>query len=304
MLFCWIKLKMSFYQPRGTYIDPRFHKKRRKRRPPSRKRTRSRSRSRSRVQRKIKRVNAFRIKSIKQTRTASVFKDLDKRIPYPTSGGFRTLVIGNSGSGKTVLMISLLNEYQPFFDGGIHVFSPAPAQYEKNMNLSSRDTVTKPFDEEKMVQIYERHKENNRRRGRIGYMLFVIDDYVLMLNRAKSFQKLLLNGRKHGVSFLISSQRYQESSALIKANMTNQVILTGTERDLRGISSYIGLNPKELISVFRKYVRPYQYSFLHIKSYPLSVYLRFSKTKLIPKTSKKSRSRRRTKNRKKRSRRR
>lgn len=290
---------MSFYLPKNTYIDSRFLRRRKK----GRLRARSKSRSRSRSQRKPASVNAFKIDAIKQTTTATRFQELDRRIPRPVSGAFRLLVVGSSGSGKTVLLLSLVKKYLEVFDG-IHIFTPAPRQYIKHLPLrKAADTVTMPFDQKIMTKIYERHKKSNKKRGHIGHIMFVIDDYVLLLNRSKAFQKMLLNGRKHGVSFIVTTQRYAESSSLIKMNMSDVVLMSGTDRDITNLSSYMGFNPKSLMYAFRKYVAPERYSFLYIKSNPASVYLKFSNKRLIPSTRGRSKSRR-SRRRKSRSRRR
>lgn len=280
---------MSFYQPRKTYIDSKYIRRRKR----SKSRNKSRKRKRSRSRKRLK-VSAFRIKAIKQTSTATRFKKLDRRIPYPVSGAFRLLVTAYSSGGKTVLMLNLLREYKKYFDGGIHIFTPGPAQYEKNLKLSSRDNLFSTFDERRMREIYEEHLRKNKERGRIGYMLFVLDDFIMQLSKANSFKSMLLNGRKHGVSFMISTQRFAQTPPLIKMNMSNHVVLTGTDRDLENLSSYVGLDSKELIKAYRTHVAPVKYSFLHIKVQPLGVFLRFSSTKLLPKRRSSRKRRRRS----------
>ena len=267
---------MSFYQPLKTYIP--------------RKRSRSRSRSRSRRRKKstMKKLSEFRIKPFKKTTTASRFKRLDGRLPRPRQGGFRLLVVGSSGSGKTVLVLTLLAEYLKFFDS-INVVTPAPYQYRKNLQLRKQDRILR-FDEKEIVKIYEKHKARNRRKKKLHYTVFVLDDILFYLNESKAIKNMILNGRKHGVSFVITSQDFSATAPMIKKQISDMVFLSATESDLKNAASYFGLVPGKLVRAYRRYVSPVPFLFLYLKTNPSRVFLKFSKKRLLRSSS---RSRRR-----------
>ena len=289
---------MSFLQPKRTYIAKRFLR-----------RPRSRSRSVGKRKRSTSRSRAFSIRQVAESSTPSKFKKLDKRIPQPIAGGFRLLVQGASGSGKTILVIRLLQEYMKFFES-VHIVSPAPFQFERNLRLRPSDELIRTLDEKKLMYLYERHKKLNRETRRKNHMIFVFDDLVLFLNDSKVFKNMLLNGRKHGISFIITTQRYAQSSQIIKMNMSDIVLMTGTEQDVNNISKIYGLSPKLLLSLYRKYVLPKRYSFLRIRAVPLSIFFEFRRTRLYPRPSSRKRSKskrsrsKRSRKREKRSRRR
>jgi len=286
-----------------SLIPKRFLKKekKKKRRKRSRKRSRSRSRRRKRSRsRPASRTGSqFRVISRRKTTTPKRFRNMDRRIPQPTGGAFRLAVSGSSGSGKTVLLLSLLNEYIKYYDQ-IAVMTPATRQFTKHLRMRPTDYVG-PFDQQKMKKMYDAHLTRNRHRGKTGYLLFVLDDVVLRLKKSKAFSEMLINGRKHGVSFIVTTQRFVELSDLTKENISNAALFTGGERALTNVGAYMNIPAKKLIKLFGKYVAPKRYAFLHIKSAPAEIYLKFSNKKLYPR---RSRSRRRRKRSRSRSRRR
>ena len=254
---------------------------------PSKKRSRSkRKRSRSRGK---KSSNGFVIKRLEERTQTKRFVGLSPYIPRPIFGAFRLMISGPSGSGKTSILIRLLQAYHPMFN--IVVFAPNVQQFEDNMKFTVYDSI-QDFSVKKMMKLYKKHVAHNRKYKQ--YTIFVFDDVIRKLNASPDFLEILRNGRKEGISFAIIAQRYNEVTTKIKQEMTDVVMLTGDERQLRDLAGYFSLDKKKVVSAWVNHISPRPRSFMYFSKYPYGRAMReFTSRQLVPKRSRSRRSRRR-----------
>lgn len=171
---------------------------------------------------------------------------------------FRTMVVGNSGSGKTVLMLTLLNNFFKDYFDELWLFSPT---YGVDDTWDSLDWpedkvhVVKDFSEDEVQNLLDRQMNDIRRKGilKSKKVLLVADDQInspQFLNSAV-WQSYMTLGRHENVSTLIATQKYNKLPFIWRAQMSNLFIFNSdNEEELETI-----MNEQKLASLTRRQFR-------------------------------------------------
>ena len=168
--------------------------------------------------------------------------------PYIPDHPYRTLIIGDSGSGKANALLNVINS-QPDIDKIYYDDPKAFTEYSNDMQ-----DVYKNIDE------YNIDKERK--------ILIVFDDMIAdMINNKKLnsiVTELFIRGRKLNISLVFITQSYFKVPKDVRLNSTHFFIMKiPNKRELQQIalnhSSDIG--SKDFIKIYKKYIAE-PYSFL------------------------------------------
>mgnify|MGYP001231332857 CR=1 FL=1 len=211
-------------------------------------------------------------------------------VPQPTTGSFRTLICGATGTGKSTILVRLLQQYMlPYgknsgvktgrrFFSKIVLFSPNQKQYEANLDWGEHDWRYEDYEPKDMVKHYNRHVTRNKKRMKEhgpyvepGYMLFVFDDVITDVNMSDHFTRILVNGRKEGVSIIITSQKYAIAGSSTDRQNFSHIVLTSTSTsELKLIARYIQKREKTVERLWHENIQD-KYDFLYFRVMPKPV---------------------------------
>ena len=175
-------------------------------------------------------------KMIDKTDSNTTSKDIIDNVP------FRMIICGRSGLGKTSLIGGLLllpNFYANDFDGErCYLFSPMKNDFKMNViagedgkdipegNIFTEyddDTLNTVYDF--LVDEYEENLANGVKDKKKLNSLIVLDDMSfdgsLKAGNFNAINRVFMNGRKHLISIIISSQKYSQISTGQRSNATS-----------------------------------------------------------------------------------
>jgi len=207
----------------------------------------------------------------------------NKSIPQPQDGNFRLAIVGQSGSGKSVLLINLLKEYRLYYPK-IVIFSPNVSQFKLNFgkHMSKHDVLYEKFNSETIKQHFNKTMARNRSQHLTRKpMLMVFDDTLDVLQKDPFFKRMMLISRKENISLIFTTHKFTFVSPLIRQNLTHLILLSSTRRELQLVASYIGADKEELIEAYFDTPAQQRYGFLYIILNPMSVFLKFTDKQLI-----------------------
>ena len=193
--------------------------------------------------------------------------------PYIPDWPYRVLIIGGSGSGKTNVLLNLINNQQDIDKIYMYTKDPYEAKYQFLIN-KRESTELKHFNDPKafieysnnMQDVYKNIDEYNADKER--KILIVFDDMTAdMINNKKLnsvVNKLFIRGRKLNISLVFITHSYFKIPKDIRLNSTHFFILKiPNKREFQQIalnhSSVI--NSKDFIKIYKKYTAE-PYSFL------------------------------------------
>ena len=155
---------------------------------------------------------------------------------------FRTILSGRSGLGKTSIIGGLLllpNFYKNDFLGeSIFLFSPMKNDYKMSVIASEdgkdipTDNIFTEYDDDvlnalydSLVDEYEENLEDGVKDKKKLNSLIVLDDMSfdgsLKSGMYNAINRVFMNGRKHLISIIISSQKYSQISTGQRSNATS-----------------------------------------------------------------------------------
>lgn len=204
---------------------------------------------------------------------------------------FRACVVAPSGSGKTVLIQSLiLDIYKNKFDS-IYIFSPSIyidnvfdpiinyIDNELTINYKSKEKYYfDEYDDDALFQIIETqsniikyYKENLPSVKLLPSILIIVDDFaddVKTMKHNQTLNSLFVRGRHSGISVLISSQKYYAISNIIRLNCTDLIVFTLQNiKDKRAVVEDISAlaSQKNIEKMYSLAVNDRPFSFFYIK---------------------------------------
>ena len=175
-------------------------------------------------------------KMIDKTDSNTTEKDLIDNL------AFRTILSGRSGLGKTSIIGGLLllpNFYKNDFLGErIFLFSPMKNDYKMSVIAGEDgkdipdDNIFTEYDDDvlnalydSLVDEYEENLEDGVKDKKKLNSLIVIDDMSfdgsLKSGMYNAINRVFMNGRKHLISIIISSQKYSQISTGQRSNATS-----------------------------------------------------------------------------------
>lgn len=127
------------------------------------------------------------------------------------------VIIGKRGSGKTTLIINLIQHFNSDADvENVLIFCPTDKHQSKYSKLT--DTVYDAYDSELLSQILQERQHNPAKLKE--KLLIVFDDCIQQsfLTKDQYIQELLYNGRHYNISFILSLQYSMGFSPGIRCN--------------------------------------------------------------------------------------
>ena len=192
--------------------------------------------------------------------------------PYIPDHPYRILIIGGSGSGKTNVLLNLI-ENQPDIDK-IYLYAKDPYESKYQYLINKREGVginhfndPKAFidysndmhDVYKNINDYNPDKENK--------ILIVFDDMIAdMINNKKLnsiVTELFIRGRKLNISLVFITQSYFKVPKDVRLNTTHFFIMKiPNKREIQqiAIDHSSNIDTKDFIKIYKKYTdEPYSF---------------------------------------------
>ena len=174
---------------------------------------------------------------------------------YIPNKSYRILIIGGSGSGKTYVLLNLI-ENQPYTDK-MYLYAKDPYEAKYQYLINKRDP--KAFieysndmgDIYKNVNYYNPYRENK--------ILIVFDDMIAdMINNKKLnsiVPKLFIRGRKLDISLIFITQSYFKVPKNVRLSTTHIFIAKiPNKRELQQTATdhLSDISPNDFINIYRK----------------------------------------------------
>ena len=196
----------------------------------------------------------------------------NKNWPYTPDHPYRILMIGGSGSGKTNVLLNLI-ENQPDIDK-IYLYAKDPyeAKYEYLINKREGVSINHFNDPKAFIEnssdMHDVHKNMNYYNpDNENKILLVFDDMITdMINNKKLdsiVTELFVRGRKLNISLVFITQSYFKVPKDIRINTTHFFITkVPNKRELQeiAINHSSDVTTKDFINIYRKcIVEPYSF---------------------------------------------
>jgi hypothetical protein len=200
----------------------------------------------------------------------------------------RSVICGPSGSGKGILLQNMiLDIYRDCFSR-IYIFSPSISvdhtwkpvkEYiEKNMKLKETDEEQfyfNEYDAEALEEIINtQHKitkyMKNQGHTKLYQILIIVDDFADNPDFARSsklLHQLFIRGRHNMISTIVSTQKFNAISPIIRVNMTELFVFRlRNAKDLEAFLEEISAvaDKKTLMAIYNLATKE-EYSFLYCK---------------------------------------
>ena len=187
--------------------------------------------------------------------------------PYIPDHPYRILIIGGSGSGKTNVLLNLINN-QPDIDK-IYLYAKDPYEIKYQYLINKREKAALDhFDDPKdfmeysndMQDVYKNIEDYNPIKRR--KVLIVFDDMIAdMINKNKLnpvVTELFIRGRKLNISIAFISQSYFKVPKNVRLNSTHFLIMKIELRIALNHSSDIVF--KDFMKIYKKCTaKPYSF---------------------------------------------
>ena len=213
----------------------------------------------------------------------------NEKWPYIPDHPYRILIIGGSGSGKTNILLNLINEQKDI--DKIYLYAKDLSEPKYEYLIKNRENAgikhlndSKAFIEcsNTMNDVYENIDNYNPNRKR--KILIVFDDMIADIMTNKKFQSLIkelfIRCRKLNISLVFITQSYFFVPKDVRLNSTHYLIMKiNNRRELQNIAfnHSADIDYKDFMKIYRKYTKE-PYSFLTVDdTLPPSNPLRFKK---------------------------
>ena len=194
--------------------------------------------------------------------------------PYIPHNPYRILITGDSGSGKTNVLLNLIKHQRPDIEK-IYLYVKDPFKSKHLLLITGREKVeidilknAKEFNDylQTINDVYEALEEYNPTKKRRVSIVF--DDMIADMKSNKKFYpkvtELFIRGRKLNISLVFISQFYFKFPKTIRLNATHYFIMKiPDKRELQQIASnhVSDIDFKDLMKLYKDYTKE-PYSFL------------------------------------------
>ena len=209
--------------------------------------------------------------------------------PYIPDHPYRILIVGGSGSGKTNVLLNLINNQLDIDKIYLYAKNPYEAKYQ--YLIKKREKVgLDHFDDPKafieylndMQDVYENIEDYNP--GKKRKVLIVLDDMIAdMINNKRLnpiVTELFIRGRKYNISIVFITQSYFKVPKDVRLNSAHFFIMKlPNKRELQqtALNHSSDIDFKDFMKIYKKYTKE-PYSFLvNDTTLPSSDPLRFRK---------------------------
>lgn len=183
----------------------------------------------------------------------------------------RALLVGRTGSGKTSAIISLLCDsryYKTDFNDGANIYLFSPMINDKKMEMLvdkksiPMTNVFTEYDDGILNDLYDTLIDEFKqaeflKAKQVPPKLIILDDLSfdgsLRKGQFNAVNRVFCNGRKHGISIIVTSQYYSHILPVCRFNANFLILFNMNERELDKIAdehNYIG-NKQEFKKIIR-----------------------------------------------------
>lgn len=183
----------------------------------------------------------------------------------------RLLVVGKSGSGKTSAVVGLLLDkryYKNDFEGqNIYIFSPMINDHKMELLVEKKKipaiNIYTAFDDDVLNALYENLTEEYKNevllnKKKVDNKLIILDDLSfdgsLRNGNYNSVARIIQNGRKHGISVIITAQYMSHILPCCRFNANGLILFNMNEKELDLVAdeqNYSGLSKKKFKEILR-----------------------------------------------------
>lgn len=203
----------------------------------------------------------------------------------PNKTGFFLYVSGGAGSGKTSVILSLINnEYKKKFNR-ILLYSPSCHTIGQSIKLDeSRFRKDLTCLEEDILEITDEYKEGLTN-GEAYSTLIIVDDLIASIKKSdKVFKSLIFNRGHSNISVIATSQRYNAMPLDYRTNASHLIVFpTKNNRELTNVAEETDLfyNHKQFVKTLH-YIFSEKYRFCYIDLLNGKMYKKFEEECIIP----------------------
>jgi len=219
--------------------------------------------------------------------------------PLPNKSGFNLVINGYSGSGKTNLLIQILNRrakngvrqsLRRVFDSVV-ICSPTLSTLSNNIfeDLSEKKKF-KQFDEEMLDgldEILEQMQDRQDEEEEQMNTLLVLDDVGTQIKRNKRaesrFSALIANRRHKNLSVITITQKHKDLPLAVRANLTHYItFLPKNQMEKEAIySEYVSRPSKNMNQFFSFFFqKKYDNMLIDMSDPPFVFYKNFNEVKI------------------------
>lgn len=231
--------------------------------------------NREKNKKKKKKLTSTQIQSLVESGVSYEEPPHDYLLPTP----FSLLINGKPGSGKSTVLMNILDWYDGYFDN-IFIWSPTIAIdiswkefLNKHKDTVKKENVFKAYYDKDIKEIMKQIKKANK--GKKNYpdkvkTLFIFDDIITELPRRQlgDFNKLLFNHRHYGISHITISQEYKSFPPKMRKSAFGMIIYdTDNGLEFSGIVDELSkkVGKQLFTSMFEECVKD-KYGFFYIKN--------------------------------------
>jgi len=201
---------------------------------------------------------------------ACVKNDILPKLP------FSAIIVGRSGSGKTMAMTSMLKNKNLLKDCFDYIFfftgSKPDKEIIKDLHLK-KDCIKIDFSEsdvEEIIEKLEKHIDTGGFNKDTPSTLFIFDDILGNTDflKSKTFTKLATANRHINVTFFILSQYYKKLPPVIRTNASYIMFFPSNQQEIEKLADEMTparMNKKRFIEIVN-YATKDKHSFLSINN--------------------------------------
>ncbi len=209
----------------------------------------------------------LKFRKIKDASDKLINVDKDQLFNLP----MRLMIVGKSGSGKTSALVSLLLDKRYYFNDfkgeNIYIFSPMANDHKMDLLIDKKNlamlNIYNQFDDDILNALYDNlveqfKTEKELKKKKIDNKLIILDDLSfdgsLRNGNYNSVARLMMNGRKHGISVIVTAQYMSHILPSCRFNSNALILFNMNEKELDLIAdeqNYSGLSKKKFKEIIR-----------------------------------------------------
>jgi hypothetical protein len=183
---------------------------------------------------------------------------------------FRLLLVGTSGSGKSVVVSHLLrNVYNGYFDRLV-IFSPTAHNDPAYKGITARNDFRKELVPREIENLFQTQESKVKCYGKAkAPRMCILFDDVIAENKfmnTPAFMKCFFQSRHHNISIFLCAQSYMRVPRSARLNATDLMLFPASESEvIRIAKEYTPPHTKQRdFEELIKYATREKYSFLYI----------------------------------------